>query len=335
MEDDFFYKPRIKVLVSNDFREMLIRQDTSLIEQRLISCILSSLKDVQSELINVKMPDKDLLQIQTSNIDYLKKITDKGIVNFHFSLREINPEKKMKNQTIKHALVNMSNLNWLQVRDDKINGFKAVPFILEPRWNCSNIYFKMDIEVLKHLVNMSQYYSLFRVLPYEISSSNTIKFLLWMLKFKKRGMVIRHYKQLITELYIPKNKYVARSHFERDFLTSVKADLETFNDCFFEFIYNNGIYTFFIKKNPNFKIEKENSDMLNDIRIKRSIKYLAKSRKLSPSNIKSLTTIYNLKGYFLLSKIIKCKIEAFYKGDEYIDAVLFHVSQYRSTLSQK
>ncbi len=321
MEDDLFFKARTKVLVSNDFREMLIRQDTSLIEQRLISCILSSLKDVQSELIKVKMPDNDLLQILTSNNDYLKKITDQGIVNFHFSLRNINPERKMKNQTIRHALVNMSNLKWLQVRDDRINGFKAVPFILEPRWNCSNIYFKMDIEVLKHLVNMSQYYSLLRELPYKVSSSNTIKFLLWMLKFQKRGTVIRNYQLLLIELYIPKNKYIARSHFERDFLKNVKADLEAFNDYCFDFIYKDGTYTFYIKKNPSFKMENKNLKMLDDIRIKRSVKYLTKTRDLSPKNIRSLLTIYNIKGYKILAKHLKCKISQVYKSDEYIKQV--------------
>ena len=321
MENELFYRSRKKILVSNDFREMLIRQDTTLIEQRLISCILSSLKDIQSEFIKVKMPSNDLLQNRTANIEYLKKILDQGTVNFHFPLREINPGRKMKNQTIKHALVNMSNINWLQVRDDRIKGFKAVPFILEPRWNCNNIYFKMDKGVLKHLVNMSQYYSLLRELPYEVSSSNTIKFLLWMLKFQKRGSVIRDYKQLLMELYIPTNKYVARSHFERDFLINVKADLESFNDYCFDFIYNEGKYTFFIKSNSNFKIEKENLTMLDDIRIKRSIKYLTKTRDLSPTNIRSLLTLYKIKGYEILANHLKCKIEPKYKSDEYIKQV--------------
>ena len=70
MENELFYRSRKKILVSNDFREMLIRQDTTLIEQRLISCILSSLKDIQSEFIKVKMPSNDLLQNRTSNIEY-------------------------------------------------------------------------------------------------------------------------------------------------------------------------------------------------------------------------------------------------------------------------
>ena len=322
MDNDFFYKARKKVLVSNDFREMLIRQDTTLIEQRLISCILSSLKDIQSELIEVKVPSYELQQTRTTRSDYSKKkIAEQGVVNFHFSLREINPSRKMRNQSIKHALVNMSNINWLQVRDDSIKGFKAVPFIVEPRWNCSNIYFKMDKEVLKLLVNMSQYYSLFRELPYEVSSSNTIKFLLWMLKFQKRSSVVRDYHQLLMELYISKNKYIARSHFERDFLINVKADLEAFNDYCFDFLYKDGKYTFFIKRNSNFKIEKENLTMLDDIRIKRSVKYLTKTRDLSPTNIRSLLTLYKIKGYEILANHLKCKIDPIYKSDEYIKQV--------------
>ena len=329
MENDFFYSytARKKVLVSNDFREMLIRQDTTLIEQRLISCILSSLKDIQAEFIRVKMPLSNLHQTQNLDSNYLKKIKDQGNVNFHFPIGEINPGRKMKNATIKHALVNMSNINWLQVRDDRIKGFKAIPFILEPRWNCSNIYFKMDKEVLKHLVNMSQYYSLMWDLPYKVSSSNTIKFLLWMLKFQKRGSAIRNFKQLLKELYIPKNKYVARSHFERDFLINVKADLEAFNDYCFDFIYKDGNYTFFIKSNANFKMNKESLTMLDDIRIKRSVKYLTKTRDLNEINDRSLVSLFNIKGYYMLTNKLKCKINPIFRGDEYIKAVFIHLEK--------
>ena len=38
-------KPRKKVLISNDFREILISQETSIIEQRIITMILSAIKD--------------------------------------------------------------------------------------------------------------------------------------------------------------------------------------------------------------------------------------------------------------------------------------------------
>ena len=161
----------------------------------------------------------------------------------------------------------------------------------------------MDRAVLKHLVNMSQYYSLMWDLPYKVSSSNTIKFLLWMLKFQKRGSAIRDFQQLLKELYIPKNKYVARSHFERDFLINVKADLEAFNDYCFDFIYK------------------------DDIRIKRSVKYLTKTRDLNEMNVRSLVTLYNIKGYETLTNKLKCKIDPIFKGDEYIKAVFIHLEK--------
>lgn len=328
MEEELFFTATTNVLVSSDFRETLIRQDTTLIEQRLISCILSSLKDIQSKLIKVKTPINDLQETQNLKIDfYKKKIEKQGTYNFCFSLREINPMRKMRNQSIKHALVNMSNINWLQVKDDSIKGWKAIPFIVEPRWNCSNIYFKMNKDVLKHLVNMSQYCSLLRELPYEVSSSNTIKFLLWLQNFKKSGSVTRNYQQLLRELYIPKDKYIAPSHFERDFLINVKADLEAFNDHYFEFICKDRNYTFFIKRNPISKTEKEKLLILDDIRIKRSVKYLKKTRSLSPTNIRMLLTLFDVKSYKSLAKHLKCKIDPILKGDEYIKAVFLHLEK--------
>lgn len=52
----FVSKPRKKVLFSNDFREVLITQDTSIIEQRIITVILTSIKDAQGLLIPIKVP---------------------------------------------------------------------------------------------------------------------------------------------------------------------------------------------------------------------------------------------------------------------------------------
>ena len=50
------------------------------------------------------------------------------------------------------------------LKDEKINGYKAVPFILEPSWNHKFIYFKMDKAVMKNLLNISQYYSFLKEL---------------------------------------------------------------------------------------------------------------------------------------------------------------------------
>ena len=316
-----------KILVSNDFREVLISQDTSIIEQRIISMILLSIKEEQSRFIKVKTPIKTDERNNFTFDDYFDGWANQGTVNFEIPLKVLNPKRIMKNLSIKTALINMTNINWLQLKDETIAGYSAVPFILEPSWNCSNIYFKMDRAVLKHLVNMSQYYSLMWDLPYKVSSSNTIKFLLWMLKFQKRGSAIRDYQQLLKELYIQKNKYIARSHFERDFLIIVKADLEAFNDYCFDFIYKDGNYTFFIKSNANFKMNKESLTMLDDIRIKRSVKYLTKTRDLNEMNVRSLVTLFNIKGYETLTNKLKCKIDPIFKGDEYIKAVFIHLEK--------
>ena len=44
----FVQNPEKKVLISNDFREILITQNTSIIEQRIIVMILSAIKEQQS-----------------------------------------------------------------------------------------------------------------------------------------------------------------------------------------------------------------------------------------------------------------------------------------------
>ena len=179
-------KPRKKVLISNDFREILISQETSIIEQRIITMILSAIKDEQSLFISVKSPMQDeSQQRQLSFDDYFEGWAHQGLVDFSVSIQDINPGRKMKNNTIQEALVNMTNINWLRLKDETINGYKAVPFILEPSWNKKNIYFKMDKAVLKHLLNMTQYYSIKKDLSFNTSTNNTLRFLMWLVKFKK------------------------------------------------------------------------------------------------------------------------------------------------------
>ena len=153
-------KPRKKVLISNDFREILISQETSIIEQRIITMILSAIKDEQSMFITVKSPIADPNNKQLSFDDYFEGWAHQGVTDFSVSINDLNPGRKMKNSVIQKALVNMTNINWLRLKDDTINGYKAVPFILEPSWNKKNIYFKMDKAVMQHLLNMSQYYSI-------------------------------------------------------------------------------------------------------------------------------------------------------------------------------
>lgn len=158
--DHFSPKPRKKVLVSKDFREVLISQETSIVEQRIITTILSAIKDQQSLFINVKSSIDN--QSQLSFDDCYDGWANQGYVEFLITFQELKQEKKMKNSSIKQALVNMTNINWLTLRDESINGYSAVPFILSPKWNSKNIYFKMDKAVMKHLLNMSSYFPLKR-----------------------------------------------------------------------------------------------------------------------------------------------------------------------------
>lgn len=152
------------------------------------------------------------------------------MVEFSVSLNELNLGRKMKNSTIQEALVKITNINWLRLKDRAIRGFRAVPFILEPSWNKKNIFFKMDKAVMMHLLNMSQYYSLKKDLSFNASTNNTLKFLMWLVKHKRNSGVIKEYNQLLKELFIPVNKYEGYYRFERDSLTRVKAELDTYND---------------------------------------------------------------------------------------------------------
>lgn len=62
MESKIFTpKTRKKVLISNDFREVLISQETTIIEQRILMLILSAIKEEQSLFISVKSPIKNSL----------------------------------------------------------------------------------------------------------------------------------------------------------------------------------------------------------------------------------------------------------------------------------
>ncbi|MDY3345663.1 replication initiation protein [Riemerella anatipestifer] len=314
-------KKRKKVLVSNDFREILISQETSIIEQRIITMILSAIKDEQSLFINIKSENKENTQVQLSFDDYFEGWANQGIVEFSVDIKELNPGRKMKNSTIQEALVNMTNINWLRLKDETIDGFRAVPFILEPSWNKKNIFFKMDKAVMTHLLNMSQYYSLKKDLSFNASTNNTLKFLMWLVKHKKTGGVVKEYNQLLKELFIPLNKYEGYYRFERDFLTRVKADLDAFNDISFNYSYKGGAFHFVIY-NTNTAIGYDKQfPTLDKLQINRSLKYLKKQRELNDQQINVMRKLYEVKGYKELSSHLKRKIDTSLKGDIYIKAV--------------
>lgn len=315
-------QPRKKVLISNDFREILISQETSIIEQRIITMILSAIKDKQSDLITVKsdIPNSNQHK-QLSFDDYFDGWANEGVADFTVSIGDINPGRKMKNSTIQQALVNMTNINWLRLKDESINGFKAVPFILEPSWNRKNIYFKMDKAVLKHLLNMAQYYSIKKDLSFNTSTNNTLRFLMWLVKFKKQGKISKEYSQLLRELSIPLNKYEGYYRFERDFLVRVKADLDKFNDLSFNYSYKDGVFHFVIYNTMHAIGYDEKFPDLDTLQIDRALKYLKKQRSLDESQVRIMRKLYEVKGYKELSKRLKRKIDLKLKTDEYIKAV--------------
>lgn len=313
---------RKKVLISKDFREVLIRQETSIIEQRIIVTILSSIKNEQSQFISVKHQHESLNGKQLSFDDYFDGWANQGTVDFILPLSDLNPYRKMKNLVIKTALINMTNINWLQLRDETINGYKAVPFILEPSWNRTHIFFKMDRAVMQHLMNMSPYFSLYRLLPYQISSTNTLRFLMWILKFKQFGGVQMRYIDILKELSIHEGKYESRSKFERDFLQIIKADLDGFNDVSFNYSFDGSKYSFVMYDTAKSVGENEKFTTINDLQIDRSLKYLKKKRKLTESHLRIMRQLYDLRGYESLSKELKGKIEAEKLGEDFIKAVL-------------
>lgn len=321
-EKSFISKPRKKVLISNDFREVILTQNNSIIEQRILIMILSALKDEQSNFINEKTSFNEGKEKQLSFDDYFQGWANQGVANFSIALSQLNPNRVMKNAKIQEALINMSNLNWMRLKDESINGYKAVPFILEPSWNRNHIYFKMDNAVLKNLLNMSQYFSLIKELPYKASSANTMKFLLWIMKFKKFGEKIIDYAQLLNELYIFQEKYDGRTRFETDFLKNVKADLDSFNDLSFNYSYLEGKYIFTIYNTRKSVENNEEISSSDKLKIIRSLKYLKKIRELNDIQINFLKKLFESRGHKALSKRINSKIESHLKGENYRKAVL-------------
>ena len=315
----FIPKHRKKVLISKDFREILITQNTSIIEQRIIVMILSAIKDQQSELINIKTFLK-IRETPLSFDDYYEGWANQGLVEFIIPLNQLNPQNFMKNSAIQEALVNITNINWMRLKDEKINGYKAVPFILEPSWNHKFIYFKMDKAVMKNLLNISQYYSFLKELINKTSVSNTLRFLLWLLKFKKINQITKEYEQILKELNIPTNKYEGSYRFERDFLKRVKADLDAFNDLSFNYSREKNTFIIVLYKTKE-SIGNKEFPTLESLQIDRALNYLKIKRKLNEKQIRIMKDLFEIKDYNIFSKILKRKIHNHLYGEDYIKAV--------------
>ena len=309
---------RKKVLFSNDFREVIVCQDSTIIEQRILILILTAVKFEQNNFISKRKQIKKDEAKQLSFDDYFDGWANQGYTEFNISFSELKEFKKIKNSTIQTALVNMSNINWFRLRDESINGYKAVPFIIDPRWNSRNIFFKIDVAVMKHILNVSQYFEIRKELPFVASTPNTLKFLLWILKFSKSQIIKKSFKQVLNEMCIPQERYSYRSWFERDFLNPVKADLDSKNDISFNYSYSNGEYTvvlYYTKKGVG---QDEKFISLNDLQIDRTLKYQKRRRMLNDLNVRTLRKLYEVKGYDELTLKIRRKIDPSLLGDEYI-----------------
>ncbi|KQR95182.1 hypothetical protein ASG01_04840 [Chryseobacterium sp. Leaf180] len=322
MNDKIFSpKARRRVLISNDFREVLISHETTIIEQRILVVILSAIKEEQSLFITVKSPIKTKEEKQLSFDDYYDDWANQGTVDFLLSIDDLNPDRKMKNEYIQSALVNMANLNWLRLKDENINGYKAVPFIIAPRWNKKSIYFKMDKAVMRHLLNMRCYFPIKKDLPSLASTSSTLRFLMWLVKYKQYGGTMKSYTQVLKELYISKDYYEGHYRFERDFLNNVKADLDSYNELSFNYTYYKGNYNFSIYYTKNTVGAGEFFSTLNDLQTDRALKYLKKTRQLDNSNLSVLRKLYKIRGYKVLSSRLKRKIDPKFKGIDYVKEV--------------
>ncbi|KUY30174.1 hypothetical protein ATB96_16570 [Elizabethkingia ursingii] len=317
----FTPKFRKKVLISNDFREILLSHETTIIEQRIIVIILSAIRDEQSLFIEAKSPMQLKNELQLSFDDYFEGWANQGTIDFLLPFEDLNPGKRMKNAAIQAALINMANMSWLRLKDETINGYKAVPFIIEPGWNHKNIYFKMDKAVMRHLVNMSPYFPVKKELPYQVSTSYSLKFLMWLLKYKNQEGIIKPYSQILKELFIPKDRYEGHYRFERDFLVNVKADLDAHNELSFNYSYSDGYYRISIYYTKNAVGMKPEFSTLNRLQIDRTLKYLKKRRKLNERNLSVLRKLFELRGYKELSTFLKRKIAISITGDDYIKAV--------------
>lgn len=62
--------------------------------------------------------------------DYFQGWANQGVVNICIPLSKLNPDRVMKNAKIQEALIKMTNLSWMRLKDESINGYNAVPFIM-------------------------------------------------------------------------------------------------------------------------------------------------------------------------------------------------------------
>lgn len=311
-----------KVLFSKNLRELIIARKTTIIEQRLLVFILSSLREEQAKLIEVKNSFQEKIRMDDKLDEYFQAWNNLGVADFVISFAELNFSTSMRNDVIQQSLINMANVNWFRLRDQEIKGYEAVPFILRPRWNGKHIFFQMDKAVIRILLHMHNYTDICRNLPFNVKSVNSLRFALWFdnKTFKKDKIEIE-YHDLLNELYIPFDKYESRYKFERDYLIRVKAELDSFNDTSFEYEYLNRLYYLKLIKMTKPKLNNQITRNLNLIKTERTLKYLKDCRKIDNLNFSKLKSLFNSRGYEELAPLINRKIDMNLMNEDYVKAV--------------
>lgn len=335
MEGSYIFQPekRNKVIISRDLREALSTHDTTIIQQRIFFVILSALKDKQSLFV----PEKNNLEKENKQLSFDDQFdgwANEGVIHFQIPIKEINiirsndhgRKLKMRNEVIHETLTELANIKSFRLRDETINGYQGVFLILNPKWNSRNVFFSIDKAVARILFDLKPFY--FQVksnLPYQASTPNSLRFLLFLLKYRRAGLVKRSFEKLLRELNIPLRKYQYASIFERDFLRSVKADLDAFNDVSFNYSYNKvefeiRMYKTEISETKTNGISEE-LNLNDEIKIIRALKYLQKTRALDERNLRTMNKLYRVKGYDQLATKIKRKIDKNIKGDDFVKAI--------------
>ncbi len=315
-----------KVLLSSQLRDALSTHDTNIVQQRIFISILNAIKEKQSLFINTKQNYSQEVENNTKyTVDqYFEYMAQDGLVHFQLDIKSVNQGRLMRNEIIHTVLEDLSTIKSFQLKDNSINGYKVVFFILDPKWNKEFIFFSMNCEVIKFLFRLSPYYSLRANLPYVSSSPNTLRFLLWIMPYKKMKLVEKSFTDLLKALRIPKDRYRYPSIFERDFLIPVKADLDNHNDLSIDYILENKNFKFTLM-NPQNMVKligfNNKNKTLEEIKIDRALKYLEKRRSLNSDQLIRMRRLYLSKGYDSLTVMIRRKIDVKLSGKDYVDAV--------------
>ena len=331
MNDRPLFRPekRNKILISKDLREALATHDTTIIQQRIFFIILSALKEKQSHFLSLKSTSPEEKGKLLSFNDYYDGFANEGLIQFQIPMKDINViprrdsslKRKIRNEVIHEALVELSTIKSFRLKDNSIKGYQAVFFILNPKWNSRYVYFTVDKAVVGILFNLKPFFQVKSDLPNLASTPNTLRFLLLIIKYRKIGFFKKSFEKLLKELNIPLKRYHFPSIFERDFLMPVKADLDSLNDISFNYSQCKGEFSITIYPTKYSVGLHEEFTSAEDLKIHRALKYLKKSRNLNEKNVRIIEKLYKVQGYDALASRIKRRIDKNLIGDEFINAI--------------